>query len=100
VAHEDDKEVLTLFELIFEEKTDSRRLGFEAPHLGHFIDSLSLKKTMSSNSSSHFVHRYSYSGIYNSLAFVAHNALQITVTKKVFSTTMINHSSRNCNPFR
>jgi hypothetical protein len=99
VAHKDDREVPTPFVLIFEEKTDSWRSGFEAPHLGHFIDPLSLEKTMSSNSFLHFEHQNSYSGIYDSLGCVSHNAFQITMTKQVFTTIMINHSSRYCNIF-
>jgi hypothetical protein len=50
VAHEDDSEAPALAPVVLEEKIDSRRSGFEAPHSGHFIGSLSLEKTICSNS--------------------------------------------------
>jgi len=49
VPHEDDIELPGPSGPVFDEKTESRRSGFEAPHLGHFIGSLSLGKTICSN---------------------------------------------------
>lgn len=50
VAHEDDTEAWAFVLVTVEEKIDSRRSGFEALHLGHFIGLLSLEKTICSNS--------------------------------------------------
>ena len=50
VTHEEDTEAPALVPVVLEEKMDSRRSGFEAPHLGHFIGSLSLENTICSNS--------------------------------------------------
>jgi len=50
VVHEEGTEAPALVPVVLEEKMDSRRSGFEAPHLGHFIGSLSLGKTICSNS--------------------------------------------------
>lgn len=50
VVHEDDTEAQALVPVVLEEKMDSRRSGLGARHLGHFIGSLSLEKTICSNS--------------------------------------------------
>jgi len=69
-AQEEGTEPVVPLALIFEEKTDSKRSGFKAPHLMHFIGSLSVKKTICSNSCPHSGHRNSYRGIGNSLCRV------------------------------
>lgn len=48
-VHEDDTEALVPIRLVLEEKIDSSRSGFGAPHSGHFIRPLSLEKTICSN---------------------------------------------------
>jgi len=63
VAHEESAGALLPFELLLEEKTDSRRSGLEAPHLTHLGGSLSVEKTICSNSSPHLGHRNSYRGM-------------------------------------
>jgi hypothetical protein len=68
-VHEDGTEAAAPWGLVFEEKTESRRSGFDAPHLGHSMGSLSLAKTICSNWCLHFGHENSYSGIVNSLCF-------------------------------
>jgi hypothetical protein len=50
VVHEEDTEAPALVPVVLEEKMDSRRSGLRARHLGHFIGSLSLGKTICSNS--------------------------------------------------
>lgn len=67
VAHEEGTEAFISFEVTFEEKVDSRRSGFDAPHLVHLTGSLSVEKTICSNSCPHLEHRNSYSGIGSSL---------------------------------
>ncbi len=49
-AHEDEKEAPVFLALVTEENIDRSRSAFGAPHLGHFIGPLSLKKTICSNS--------------------------------------------------
>jgi hypothetical protein len=50
VLHEDERGAPALVLAMLEEKIDSRRSGFEAPHLGHLTGPLSLEKTICSNS--------------------------------------------------
>jgi hypothetical protein len=67
VPHEDDTEPPAPSGRFFEEKTESRRSGLEAPHLGHVIGALSLEKTICSNWFLHFEQQNSYSGMGDSL---------------------------------
>jgi hypothetical protein len=50
VAHRDDTEAPAFVLVALEEKIESRRSGFGAPHSGQFIGPLSLEKTICSNS--------------------------------------------------
>jgi hypothetical protein len=67
VAHEEGIAAFVPFAVMFEEKTDINRSGFDAPHRVHFTGSLSVEKTICSNSCPHLGHRNSYKGIGNPL---------------------------------
>jgi hypothetical protein len=50
VEHEERAGALPPFVLVLDEKTDSKRSGFGSPHLTHLGGSLSVEKTICSNS--------------------------------------------------
>jgi len=63
VEHEERTGALPPFVLALDENTDSKRSGFESPHLTHLGGSLSVEKTICSNSCPHLGHRNSYRGM-------------------------------------
>jgi len=63
VEHEERTGALPPFVLALDEKTDSRRSGSGSPHLTQLGGSLSVEKTICSNSCPHLGHRNSYRGM-------------------------------------